>query len=139
MSFLCWRLSGRQLPTFLCLWLDLALIAPAVALHLQDATSEACVSCAVLLFAMACSSLTIQPGCALPRPQFFERLGLKKLRFKPAYNPYTEPSMEIFRCAGAELWTQGIHVEFRGVLFGIVFDTPSCRLSYAACCNSTAS
>ena len=30
---------------------------------------------------------------------FFERLGLKKLRFKPAYNPYTEPSMEIFRYA----------------------------------------
>lgn len=29
---------------------------------------------------------------------FFDRLGLKKLRFKPAYNPYTEPSMEIFRC-----------------------------------------
>ena len=29
---------------------------------------------------------------------FFERLGLSKLRFKPAYNPYTEPSMEIFRC-----------------------------------------
>lgn len=28
---------------------------------------------------------------------FFDRLGLKKLRFKPAYNPYTEPSMEIFR------------------------------------------
>lgn len=28
--------------------------------------------------------------------QFFDRLGLKKLRFKPAYNPYTEPSMEIF-------------------------------------------
>ncbi len=28
---------------------------------------------------------------------FFARLGLKKLRFKPAYNPYTEPSMEIFR------------------------------------------
>lgn len=30
---------------------------------------------------------------------FFTRLGLKKLRFKPAYNPYTEPSMEIFSCA----------------------------------------
>ncbi len=29
--------------------------------------------------------------------QFFDRLGLKRLRFKPAYNPYTEPSMEIFR------------------------------------------
>lgn len=28
--------------------------------------------------------------------QFFDRLGLKQLRFKPAYNPYTEPSMEIF-------------------------------------------
>ena len=27
------------------------------------------------------------------------RLGLKKLRFKPAFNPYTEPSMEIFRQA----------------------------------------
>ena len=33
--------------------------------------------------------------------QFFERLGLKQLRFKPAYNPYTEPSMEIFRWATA--------------------------------------
>eukprot|EP00192_Tetraselmis_astigmatica_P004407 CAMPEP_0117651996 /NCGR_PEP_ID=MMETSP0804-20121206/2392_1 /TAXON_ID=1074897 /ORGANISM="Tetraselmis astigmatica, Strain CCMP880" /LENGTH=499 /DNA_ID=CAMNT_0005458015 /DNA_START=57 /DNA_END=1556 /DNA_ORIENTATION=- len=28
--------------------------------------------------------------------EFFTRLGLPKLRFKPAYNPYTEPSMEIF-------------------------------------------
>ncbi|KZT19273.1 hypothetical protein NEOLEDRAFT_1142288 [Neolentinus lepideus HHB14362 ss-1] len=27
---------------------------------------------------------------------FFEKLGLENLRFKPAYNPYTEPSMEIF-------------------------------------------
>eukprot|EP00884_Botryococcus_braunii_P017278 jgi/Botrbrau1/4233/Bobra.0044s0028.1 len=27
---------------------------------------------------------------------FFERLGIPKLRFKPAFNPYTEPSMEIF-------------------------------------------
>jgi phenylalanyl-tRNA synthetase alpha chain len=27
---------------------------------------------------------------------FFNRFGIKKLRFKPAYNPYTEPSMEIF-------------------------------------------
>ena len=35
---------------------------------------------------------------------FFSRLGLKKLRFKPAYNPYTEPSMEIFRCVS---WTPG--------------------------------
>jgi len=28
--------------------------------------------------------------------QFFNKLGMEKLRFKPAYNPYTEPSMEIF-------------------------------------------
>ena len=28
--------------------------------------------------------------------QYFKRLGLEKLRFKPAYNPYTEPSMEIY-------------------------------------------
>jgi phenylalanyl-tRNA synthetase alpha chain len=27
---------------------------------------------------------------------FFCRFGIKKLKFKPAYNPYTEPSMEIF-------------------------------------------
>jgi phenylalanyl-tRNA synthetase alpha chain len=27
---------------------------------------------------------------------FFLRIGITKLRFKPAYNPYTEPSMEIF-------------------------------------------
>lgn len=28
--------------------------------------------------------------------EFFKRLGMPQLRFKPAYNPYTEPSMEIF-------------------------------------------
>ncbi|GAB9470361.1 Phenylalanine-trna ligase, alpha subunit [Globisporangium polare] len=27
---------------------------------------------------------------------FFEKIGITKMRFKPAYNPYTEPSMEIF-------------------------------------------
>lgn len=27
---------------------------------------------------------------------FFEKLGMKDLKYKPAYNPYTEPSMEIF-------------------------------------------
>jgi len=27
---------------------------------------------------------------------FYEKMGFKKLRFKPTYNPYTEPSMEIF-------------------------------------------
>ena len=27
---------------------------------------------------------------------FFSKMGLTNLRFKPAYNPYTEPSLEIF-------------------------------------------
>jgi phenylalanyl-tRNA synthetase alpha chain len=27
---------------------------------------------------------------------FFKKIGIHQLRFKPAYNPYTEPSMEIF-------------------------------------------
>jgi phenylalanyl-tRNA synthetase alpha chain len=33
---------------------------------------------------------------------FFEKLGIVDLKFKPAYNPYTEPSMEIFG------WHQGL-------------------------------
>lgn len=28
--------------------------------------------------------------------EFFKKLGIEDLRFKPTYNPYTEPSMEIF-------------------------------------------
>lgn len=28
--------------------------------------------------------------------EFFNKLGIERIRFKPAYNPYTEPSMEIF-------------------------------------------
>merc|ERR1719460_2048298 len=28
--------------------------------------------------------------------EFFRRMGMDNLRFKPAYNPYTEPSLEIF-------------------------------------------
>jgi phenylalanyl-tRNA synthetase alpha chain len=27
--------------------------------------------------------------------EFFRRIGITKLRFKPAFNPYTEPSMEV--------------------------------------------
>lgn len=37
--------------------------------------------------------------CRLPpltRPSGFSFPGITKLRFKPAYNPYTEPSMEVF-------------------------------------------
>ena len=41
--------------------------------------------------------------------QFFKKLGIEKLRFKPAYNPYTEPSMEIFAFhPGLDRWvTEG--------------------------------
>ena len=36
--------------------------------------------------------------CLISLDVFFSRLilGIGKLRFKPAYNPYTEPSMEVF-------------------------------------------
>ncbi|KAK9465769.1 tRNA synthetases class II core domain (F)-domain-containing protein [Lipomyces arxii] len=39
--------------------------------------------------------------------RFFTRMGVSKLRFKPAYNPYTEPSMEIFAWhAGLNKWIE---------------------------------
>ncbi len=28
--------------------------------------------------------------------EFYTKMGIKKIRFKPTYNPYTEPSMEVF-------------------------------------------
>ncbi len=28
--------------------------------------------------------------------EFFKKMGIEKIKFKPAYNPYTEPSLEIF-------------------------------------------
>ena len=34
--------------------------------------------------------------------EFFAKMGSGKLRFKPAFNPYTEPSMEIFS------WHEGL-------------------------------
>ncbi|KAK7076756.1 hypothetical protein SK128_022903 [Halocaridina rubra] len=38
---------------------------------------------------------------------FFEKIGITKLRFKPAYNPYTEPSMEIFSFhEGLKKWVE---------------------------------
>ncbi|KAF8118396.1 hypothetical protein N665_0005s0159 [Sinapis alba] len=39
--------------------------------------------------------------------EFFRRLGMSQLRFKPAYNPYTEPSMEIFSYhEGLKKWVE---------------------------------
>ena len=38
---------------------------------------------------------------------FFERIGITRVRFKPAFNPYTEPSMEIFGFhTGLNKWTE---------------------------------
>ena len=38
---------------------------------------------------------------------FFQKLGIKKLKFKPAYNPYTEPSMEVFSYhEGLKKWVE---------------------------------
>lgn len=38
---------------------------------------------------------------------FFAQLGMERVRFKPAYNPYTEPSMEIFAFhPGLERWVE---------------------------------
>lgn len=39
--------------------------------------------------------------------RFFTKMGVTNLRFKPAYNPYTEPSMEIFSYhAGLKKWVE---------------------------------
>ena len=38
---------------------------------------------------------------------FFSKMGVKNLRFKPAYNPYTEPSLEIFSFhEGLKKWVE---------------------------------
>jgi len=39
--------------------------------------------------------------------EFFKKLGITRLKFKPAYNPYTEPSMEIFAYhEGLKKWVE---------------------------------
>jgi phenylalanyl-tRNA synthetase alpha chain len=44
------------------------------------------------------SSITTICLCAVAGTlyEFFRKLGITQLQFKPAYNPYTEPSMEVF-------------------------------------------
>jgi len=38
---------------------------------------------------------------------FFAKMGIENLRFKPAYNPYTEPSMEVFGYhVGLKKWVE---------------------------------
>ncbi|ESN91107.1 hypothetical protein HELRODRAFT_90419 [Helobdella robusta] len=39
--------------------------------------------------------------------EFFKKYGIQKLKFKPAYNPYTEPSMEVFSYhEGLKKWVE---------------------------------
>uniref|UniRef100_A0A8C6Z0E4 phenylalanine--tRNA ligase n=2 Tax=Nothoprocta perdicaria TaxID=30464 RepID=A0A8C6Z0E4_NOTPE len=39
--------------------------------------------------------------------EFFSKMGITQLRFKPAYNPYTEPSMEVFSYhPGLKRWVE---------------------------------
>jgi phenylalanyl-tRNA synthetase alpha chain len=71
---------------------------------------------------------------------FFSKMGIEGLRFKPAYNPYTEPSMEIFGYhVGLGKWVE-VSCSFLnfctidGGLFGEnVWLTKNCRSATAAC------
>lgn len=39
--------------------------------------------------------------------EFFKKCGIENLKFKPTYNPYTEPSMEIFAYhEGLKKWVE---------------------------------
>lgn len=72
---------------------------------------------------------------------FFKKLGIKNLRFKPAYNPYTEPSMEVFGFhEGLKQWIEignsgmfrpemlrpmGFDEDVRGIGFGLSLERPT--------------
>ncbi|CAG8517556.1 1217_t:CDS:10 [Acaulospora morrowiae] len=72
---------------------------------------------------------------------FFGKMGVKNLRFKPAYNPYTEPSMEIFSYhPGLGKWVEvgnsgmfrpemlepmGLDPEVRVIAWGLSLERPT--------------
>ncbi|KAL1110347.1 hypothetical protein AAG570_007878 [Ranatra chinensis] len=63
--------------------------------------------------------------------EFFNKLGIRKLMYKPAYNPYTEPSMEIF-CyhPGLEKWIEmllpmGIPESVNVIAWGLSLERPT--------------
>lgn len=62
--------------------------------------------------------------------EFFARLGMTRLRFKPAYNPYTEPSMEIFAYSEElKKWMEvGNSGMFRPEMLGPMGLPPECRV-----------
>lgn len=48
-----------------------------------------------------CEGMVVDKGIGLSNlmgtiAAFYNKIGIKKLKYKPAYNPYTEPSLEIF-------------------------------------------
>jgi len=73
--------------------------------------------------------------------EFFRKLGMKKLRFKPAHNPYTEPSMEIFSYHdGLQKWVEvgnsgifrpemlrpmGLPADVRVIAWGLSLERPT--------------
>ncbi len=62
--------------------------------------------------------------------EFYRKMGIKKLRFKPTYNPYTEPSMEIF--AWHPRLKKWIEVGNSGLF------RPECLHPYGIKCNAIA-
>jgi phenylalanyl-tRNA synthetase alpha chain len=76
--------------------------------------------------------------------QFFERLGVSPIRFKPAYNPYTEPSMEIFTyIEGLNKWVEignsgifrpemlgpmGLSSDVTAIAWGLSLERPTMKL-----------
>ncbi|KAF9764556.1 putative phenylalanine--tRNA ligase alpha subunit [Nosema granulosis] len=73
--------------------------------------------------------------------KFFEKLGIKKIKFKPAFNPYTEPSMEVFGYhEGLKKWievgnsgmfrpemlrTMGFDEDVRAIGYGLSLERPT--------------
>lgn len=54
--------------------------------------------CGGYVFIICCACVGSTDSSSYPgAKQYGFFAGIQKLRFKPAYNPYTEPSMEIFR------------------------------------------
>ncbi|KAG0004766.1 Phenylalanyl-tRNA synthetase, beta subunit, cytoplasmic [Modicella reniformis] len=61
---------------------------------------------------------------------FFEKMGIPSIKFKPAFNPYTEPSMEIFSWhPGLEKWVElGNSGMFRPEMLGAMGLDPDVRV-----------
>ncbi|KAK3805316.1 MAG: tRNA synthetases class II core domain (F)-domain-containing protein [Benniella sp.] len=61
---------------------------------------------------------------------FFEKMGVLNIKFKPAFNPYTEPSMEIFSWhPGLEkpemLEAMGLDPDVRVIAWGLGLERPT--------------